>query len=255
MRRILKNLFCTLKKDGGMVIIMKNIVLKINYFSKTEKILWILSVLLILGTFLVFDRQNYLKLTASLIGVTALIFIAKGNPIGQFLTIVFSIIYGIISYECKYYGEMITYVGMTMPMAVFALVSWLRHPYQGNRAEVEVNRLKKSEYCFLAVLSAIITAIFYVILKNIGTNNLAPSTVSVTTSFVAVYLTFRRSPNYALGYAANDIVLIILWTLATIEDISYISVLVCFIAFFASDLYGFVNWKKMEVKQNGTEKT
>ena len=65
----------------------------------------------------------------------------------------------------------------------------------------------------------------------------------------AVYLTFRRSPYFALAYAANDIVLIILWILASLYDIRYVSVVVCFIAFFANDIYGFVSWRKMKTRQ------
>lgn len=104
----------------------------LNYFSKTEIILWSVSTLLIIISFFIFDRENYLTLLASLIGVTSLIFNAKGNPVGQLLMVIFSILYGIISYSFSYYGEMITYLGMTMPMAVFALISWLRNPYNGN---------------------------------------------------------------------------------------------------------------------------
>ena len=107
-----------------------------NYFSKSEIALWISSVMLIIISFCVFDRTNYLALCASLIGVTSLIFNAKGNPFGQLLMIVFSLLYGIISYSFSYYGEMITYLGMTMPMAIFALISWLRNPYNGNKSEV-----------------------------------------------------------------------------------------------------------------------
>lgn len=50
-------------------------------------------------------------------------------------------------------------------------------------------------------------------------------------------------------YAANDIVLIILWILASLYDIRYVSVVVCFIAFFANDIYGFVSWRKMKTRQ------
>lgn len=53
----------------------------------------------------------------------------------------------------------------------------------------------------------------------------------------------------ALAYAANDIVLIILWILASLYDIRYVSVVVCFIAFFANDIYGFVSWRKMKTRQ------
>lgn len=203
----------------------------------------------IVVSFLLFDRENYLTLVASFIGVTALIFNAKGNPFGQFLMVIFSILYGIISFAFAYYGEMITYLGMTAPMAVFALVSWLRNPYNGNKSEVKVNRLKSKDIIFMMILTAVITLIFYYILAAFHTANLIPSTISVTTSFLAVYLTFRRSPFYAIGYAANDIVLIILWVLATISDISYLSVATCFVVFLANDIYGFINWSKMQKRQ------
>lgn len=219
------------------------------YFSKGEIILWCLSIMLIIISFLVFDRENYLTLTASVIGATALIFNSKGNPAGQLLTVVFSILYGIISFTFAYYGEMITYLGMTAPMAVFAFLSWLRNPYGGNRAEVKVNHLKEREPVFMLALTAAITLIFYFILKSFDTANLIPSTLSVATSFLAVYLTFRRSAYYALAYAANDIVLIVLWTLAVLSDISYLSVIVCFIMFLVNDMYGYISWTKMQKRQ------
>jgi len=220
-----------------------------RYFSRTEFILWFGSVALIITTFIIFDRRNYLTLLASMIGVTSLIFNAKGNPFGQFLMIVFSLLYGIISFGFSYYGEVITYLGMTMPMAAIALISWLRNPFNGNHAEVKINRISKLENIFMWLLSAAVTLAFYFILRHFNTANLLPSTLSVTTSFIAVYLTFRRSPYYALAYASNDIVLILLWYLASAHNISYISVVICFIVFLVNDIYGFINWRALQKKQ------
>ncbi len=221
----------------------------LHYFSKGEITLWCISVIFIVTSFLIFDKANYLTLAASVVGVTALIFVAKGNPVGQFLTLVFSVLYGIISFTFAYYGEMITYLGMTAPMAVFALISWLRNPYNGNRSEVKVNHLKRKEFVFMFIITAVVTIGFYYVLKAFHTANIIPSTLSVTTSFLAVYLTFRRSAYYALAYAANDIILIILWTLATLSDISYLSVIVCFIMFLINDIYGYINWSKIAKRQ------
>ena len=221
----------------------------LSYFSKSELILWSSSVLLIVVSFAVFDREHYMTLIASVIGATSLIFNAKGNPIGQVLMVVFSILYGIISYTFSYYGEMITYLGMTAPMSVFALVSWLHNPYNGNRAEVKVNSIKRREVFFIFLLTAVTTFAFYFILRYFHTANLIPSTLSVTTSFIAVYLTFRRSACFALAYAANDIVLIVLWILASLSDISYLSVTICFVSFLANDIYGFINWLRMKKRQ------
>ena len=231
---------------------MKNLKSICKYFSMGELILWALSVITITVSFLLFDRENYLTLVASLIGVTSLIFNAKGNPFGQLLMVVFSILYGIISYSFSYYGEMITYMGMTGPMAFFALVTWLRNPYKGKKSQVKVNTISRGEVVFTMLLTAVVTALFYFILEYFNTANLFFSTVSVTTSFAAVYLTFRRSPYFALIYALNDIVLIILWVYTSLSDITYLSVVICFLMFLINDIYGFLSWIKMEKKQKGT---
>ena len=221
----------------------------LSYFSKTEQVLWCTSAALILLSFLLFGRNDLLTLCASLIGVTSLLFNAKGNPIGQLLMVIFSLLYGLISHQRAYYGEMITYLGMTMPMALFALISWLRNPFRGNRAEVAVNRLARWEWLLLIPLTAAVTVVFYFILAYFQTAYLPLSTFSVTTSFLAVYLTFRRSPWFALAYAANDVVLIGLWVLAAAEQQEFVSVVVCFAAFLAGDLYGLICWHRMARRQ------
>lgn len=225
---------------------MKNLLKSIKF---VEWAIWSISVVAIVVCFFVFRNTQYHYLVGALIGVTALVFVSKGNPLGQVLTIVFSVFYGIISYSCRYYGEMITYLAMTTPMAIVALVLWLRNPYKGNKNEVKVNNLSAKEWCLFALLSVAITAAFYFILQALNTANLIVSTVSVFTSFAASYLTARRSRFYALGYAANDIVLVVMWILQTNIDITYLPMVVCFAAFLSLDIYGFINWTIMSRKQ------
>ena len=107
---------------------------------------------------------------------------------------------------------------------------------------------------FAILLAIVVTGIFYFILKAFHTANLVPSTISVTTSFLAVYLTYRRSEYFALAYAANDIVLIVLWGLASMDDSSYLSVLICFVVFLINDIYGFINWSRMKKNARGKAK-
>lgn len=217
-----------------------------------EWLIWIVATVAIIVCFFVFRNNQYHYLIGSLIGVTALIFVSKGNPIGQALVIVFSLFYGIISYSFRYYGEMLTYLGMSAPIAVWALISWLKNPYDGNKSEVKVNSLSRKEWCFFATLTAVITVAFYFVLQALNTANLIVSTISVFTSFSAAYLTARRNKFYALCYALNDIVLIVLWSFASYENITYLPMVVCFAAFLAEDFYGFINWSKLHKKQNAS---
>ena len=86
--------------------------------TKFELILWIISLSVVTLSFMLVPDKDILSLTASIIGVTALIFVSKGYVLGQVLTVVFSVFYGIISFFFSYYGEMITYLFMTSPMAI-----------------------------------------------------------------------------------------------------------------------------------------
>lgn len=216
--------------------------------TKFELALWLGSVFAVTGSFVLSPAKDHMTLAASLIGVTALIFVAKGYVLGQALTVVFAVFYGIISFYFRYYGEMITYLCMTAPIASMAVVSWLRHPYE-DTDEVEVSRLNKGKVLVMVILTAAVTVIFYFILKALGNANLLFSTVSIATSFMASSLTFLRSPYYGLAYAANDAVLIVLWILASMKDPSYFPMIVCFFLFLLNDCYGFINWQRMKRRQ------
>ncbi len=231
---------------------MKNYLLSFKTLTKFERGLWFTSLTVIflsyVLSYLFSGSGSLLNLAASLIGVTALIFVAKGHVLGQLLTVAFSVFYGIISVLFSYYGEMITYLFMTAPMAIAAAIEWIKHPYQDSQ-EVKVHQVTRKQWIMMWILAAIVTLLFYFILKYLNTANLLFSTISITTSFVASYLTFLRSSYYALGYAANDVVLIVLWILASVENISYLPMVACFLMFLCNDLYGFSNWKKMQNRQ------
>ena len=224
-----------------------NIIKSIKNLKRYEIFIWLFSIVSILISFFIFENKNYYTLIASLIGVTALIFVAKGDVLGQILTVVFSVFYGYISYKYKYYGELITYMCMTTPIALISIITWIKNPY--DYKEVQVANLNKIKIIGLIISSIIVTIIFYYILRYFNTKNLLVSTISILTSFLAVSLTMFRSKYYALAYALNDIVLIILWILALKDNISYIPMVINFIMFLVNDIYGFINWNIMQKRQ------
>ncbi len=213
-----------------------------------EWTLWIASVVVITASFGAI-RENPVTLAASLVGVTALIFLAKGAVLGQVLILLFSLLYGWVSLEQRYFGEMLTYLGMTAPMAIVALVAWARHPFADSGEVAVEQHLSRGKIWGVALLTAAATALFGVLLALLNTPNLAVATVSVATSFAAASLTYLRSPYYALGYAANDVVLIILWILATVREPACLPMVLCFVMFLFNDLYGFVSWRRMARRQ------
>ena len=224
---------------------MKNPFKSLNKF---ELCLWLSSMVVIAVSSLLGGKQGLIATIASLLGVTALIFIAKGMVAGQFFIIAFALLYGIVSFKAKYYGEAITYVGMSLPMAVVSTVSWLKHPHKDSD-RVEVANMTAKKLALIMVATVFVTTVFFFVLKALGNASIYISTLSIATSFIAASFTFLRSPYYAAAYAVNDVVLIVLWSIASFKEISNLSLVFCFIMFFINDLYGFYNWKKMQKEQ------
>lgn len=235
-----------LQQEKKIVFSMLNNPLKT--LTKKEWLLWLASLAAVIIANLATNDLDLLTLISALLGVTSLIFAAKGNVWAQFLMIVFCILYGIISFRFHYWGEMITYLGMTLPMAVWSAITWIQNPSKGNENEVAIQTLNKKHIIGLIISTFIVTGIFYYILMWLDTPNIIFSTLSIVTSFVAASLTMLRSSYYAVGYAANDIVLIVLWVLASLESPAYIPVVVNFAIFLLNDMYGFVSWKKRELE-------
>ena len=224
-----------------------NIIKSASDLTKIQKTIWLTSILLISASFILAGSSDYLTLAASLVGATALIFVGKGDAVGQFLTIVFALLYAVISFQCRYYGEMITYVGMTLPSAAVAMIKWLKNPY--SEREVKVAHVNKTCWLILSISAAAVTVVMGKVLEYFGTANLLFSTLSVTTSYFASMLTILRSPYYAVAYSLNDVILIVLWVLATMENLSYLPMIACFMVFLVNDLYGFMNWQRMKQRQ------
>ena len=130
-------------------------------FTKGEIALWSLSILIIVIVFAIFDKENYLYLSSSLLGATSLIFYAKGNVFGPILMIVFSVMYAVISFSYEYYGEMITYLAMTAPMSLMSVISWILNPYGKSRTQVKINRIGRIETVFAVVLTAVLCFILF----------------------------------------------------------------------------------------------
>ncbi len=214
--------------------------------TKKEWLLWLMSLTVVVISNLLTGQVDPVNLAGTCVGVTALIFIARGDVWGQILTIVFAVLYGITSFRFRYWGEILTYLGMTAPMASLAVVSWLKNPYQGNKNEVKIHHLTGKQGILMVVSAVAVTVFFAWVLWLLDTPNLVFSTLSITTSYLASYLTCVRSSWYALAYAANDVVLIVLWILAALQDIAFLPMIACFGMFFVNDMYGFVSWRRRE---------
>ena len=136
-------------------------------FQRRRTVLWVVSLLIVTASNLVTGQVEPLTLAATDIGITALIFAAKGNVWAQILMIIFCLLYGLISFQVRYWGEMITYLGMSLPMAIWSTITWLRNPSADGKT-VDIQKLTRKHVVGVAFFGALTTGVFYLILRALG---------------------------------------------------------------------------------------
>jgi nicotinamide mononucleotide transporter PnuC len=225
---------------------MKKLFKDWNWFELT---LLFVGLVVVICCFFVEQEKNYLSFASSIVGIVMVVCMAKGLVFAPIIAFVSNVLYAILSITEGYYGEAIIYFALMTPITIFSIVSWLRNRNAKNSAIVKVNKVSKKEYLYLGLFTIVGTIGFYFLLKVLNTNELVVSTMSLVSSVVASYLMVRRSSYYSLAFVVNDVILIILWSIAASKNIAYLPTVICFCVYAINDTYGFFNWKHMEKLQ------
>ncbi len=222
----------------------------LKYFTPFEWALWLGGGIAVTVCFFCGSDKNLWSLFSSLFGITCIIFSAKGSVISQFVAIVFAALYAILSYTKAYYGEMLIYLFLMIPIHVSSIVSWMKNRNKGaDKLEVKVNQLKPLEFILCGVGAIALAVGFYFLLQWLKTDNLIISTISLITSLGAAYLMLRRCEYFSLCFIANDVILIVLWGLKLDGSLAVLPSVISFVIFLANDTYCFINWKRIKHRQ------
>lgn len=219
-------------------------------WTKFEKILLFTSIILITLVSIIF-RSEILTTICSIIGIITALLLAKGKNLGQIVGLLSVILYSIVSFKSRYYGEVIIYLCVMLPMYIIGIISWLKHQNKETNS-VEVNNIKIKEWTIVSVVSIIFFIGIYFLLKAFNTSQLFISSLSVIDSLFAIYLSVRRSKYSFHFYVVNDLILIALWGIPVISGTQILLPMVFNpIINLINDIYGIYNWKKLEKIQGG----
>ncbi len=217
-------------------------------WNKFEIVLVLISIISIIIFGIIF-KSGITTIACSSISIITAMLQAKGKIESQFFSIIVCLLYSYISYKSKYYGEVIFYIFIMLPMSIGGIISWMKHKSEKTNS-VEVNEINKKEWISLIIICIISFIVLYNLLEYFNTSELLVSTFSMIVSLLAVYLLVRRSKYCFIFYLLNDIILIMLWGLPVIAgNFLLIPMVIDPIALLISDTYGSFNWNKIEKEQ------
>ena len=217
-------------------------------WTKFEITLLVIS-LISVGITGIICNSSLLTIICSIAGILCALTQAKGKVISQFIGLLIVVLYSILSFQNKFYGEVIIYVFIMFPLFISGIISWIKNLNKETNT-VNENKLHKKEWIVLTIISIVLFVLLYYLLKYFNTSQLLVSTLSLVTSLFATYLVARRSKYGFLFYIGNDIILFILWGGQVVkENFALIPILVNPIINFINDSYAWKSWNKREKRE------
>lgn len=160
-------------------------------WSKFEIILLISSIVLIVFSEII-SKSEILTVCTSISGILCALLMAKGKVLSQVVGLVEIVLYTILSYKNEYYGEVIIYITVQLPLYIMGIISWIKNKNEETET-VNKNEIHKIEWILLFFVNIVVFVALYYILKYFNTKQLIVSTISMITSLSATYLLARRS--------------------------------------------------------------
>lgn len=231
---------------------LKDFFMRIKWWEYTFMAVFITAIIVCGVVF----KSSPLTILCSLFGVVGVFFIAKGMVVGQFISIVYCVLYVIMSYFNKLYGEMLVNLAVTFPMYIITIISWMKNVSKKDKV-VKVNKsLSKLEWSLFFVCFACSSVGFYFLLRAFNTANLLISTFSVLAGAMAGYLALRRCEYNFVFYTLSNVVCICLWMFMIVKDknVSYIPTIILFVVLLFLNVFGMITWIKIKRIQNMRKK-
>ena len=202
-------------------------------------------------------NSGVLQIIAGVLAVVQTMMFAKGKIEGYFLAIAFIVIYAIVAWNLKLYGEIIIQLVVTLPIIITGVVSWARHRHDDHEdgQVVIVGHVGRRELILLILSQLFIGTGLYFMLRAFDTVLLISSTLSVCLSIIAGYLLIRRSRKSMIANVASDINGIVMWSLLLAMGEPAAMVLLAMEAMFLIiDIYGSFEWRNMKKRQRRVKK-
>jgi len=197
------------------------------------------------------NERSVLAFITSIFSIVSTIFIAKGFVYAPAIDMIPSILYCFICFQEKFYGEIIVYLGVIVPMGIATIIKWFANRDDKYKEFVKINKMSKKEYIIVVIVSIISLFCVYGLLYVLNTSQIIFNTFTLVLVAIAGYLTFRRSPYYSIAYILYDLVCLVMWilTISTMGSTYLPTIISCFIMLLG-DIYGLYWWRVCEKKQN-----
>ncbi len=212
------------------------------------EVLWLaLASAVILGLS-VYWKDNWISLISALTGVWCVILTGKGKRSSFVFGTVNVVTYAIISFQAKYYGEVMLNLIYYFPMNFVGWFAWKKHMDDSTGEVVKARMpLRKSVWIYAATGAGI--AGYGFILRMLGGNLPFIDSMSTVVSVVAQILSVKRLTEQWVLWIVVDIVTVAMWAVHFAQGGETVATLAMWSVYLINAVIMFIRWNR-EAKKN-----
>lgn len=207
--------------------------------------LWLGMFTLIIIGLSIYWQDKLMGVICSLTGIWCVVLVAKGRISNYWVGIVNIILYAIISYGYKYYGEVMLNAFYFLPMQFVGAYIWIKNKKSGTKDNVIVKFLTNKQRVLWSIISILGIIGYGLVLKHLGGSLPFIDSMSTVLSIIAMILMAWRFMEQWILWIVVDVVTIILWFAVMVNGGNDISILLMWVAYLINAVYGMSNWIQM----------
>lgn len=209
-----------------------------NSFTKFDKVYTILFTVSLIAVQLITD-STLVSLVCAILGIGHVILVRKGHRYAMVLGAVQSLLYCIISFNAKIYGDFM----LNLYNVVFLSYGFIQWSNNTKDNQLALARLTKRDMLALFDIVATVYVGVLIVLQLVGGFNPYLDATTTTLCIIGVFLMSKRYIECWIALSLNNIISVVLWTVFWLKGNSNAPVMMfMFGCYLINSVYAHKQW-------------
>lgn len=216
---------------------------------KAWEIGWIvLATLVVLGVSL-YWHDRFIAIAATITGIWCVILTGKGKLSSFWFGTVNTILYAILAWQAKYWGEVMLNLLYYVPMNFVGIYMWSKN-MNDDTGEVIKKRMSFKKGIVAYVLVAICTVAYGFVLRMLNGTLPFVDAMSTVFSVFAQILCVKRYMEQWVLWVVVDVVTVIMWVYALIKGTADVATVLMWSIYLINAIIMLIKWVKESKSEN-----
>ncbi len=216
---------------------------------KLAEVLWLLVACLVILALSIYWQDTFMGIVSALTGVACVICTGKGKLSAYLFGLINCVLYAIISYKAKLYGETMLNALYYVPMQFIGFYIWSKNM---NKETNEVNKIHMTNKVRIFWLATMIIATigYGFILKWMGDAMPFVDSFTTVSSVVAMIVSVKMYSEQWWIWIAVDVFTVYMWLVNFIQGSENMATLLMWVVYLANAIIMCVKWEKEAINNS-----